>query len=143
MKQTSNVAPLRVRYPETDQMGVVHHSHYLNWFEVGRTELMRASGCSYAELEGEGVMMPVIEASCRYSSPARYDDIIRVRTTLVEVTRVTARFEYAVERDSDGKLLASGSTRHAATDRRGVPCRMPARVLELMPVTRPDGAEGA
>ena len=140
MKEASGIATLRVRYPETDQMGVVHHSHYLNWFEVGRTELMRESGCSYAELEREGVWMPVIEASCRYLRPARYDDVIRVRTRLVEVTRVTARFEYSVERESDGKALAAGSTRHAATDRHGVPCRMPARVLELMPVTRPDGA---
>ena len=131
MKQLDGLATLRVRYPETDQMGVVHHSHYLNWFEVGRTELMREAGCSYAGMESEGIWMPVIEASCRYASPARYDEMIRVRTRLTEVTRVTARFEYRVERESDGKLLATGSTRHASIDRAGVPCRMPPRLLEL------------
>jgi len=122
---------LRVRYPETDQMGVVHHSHFLVWFEMGRTELMRDNGCSYADLEKEGVMMPVIEASCRYLSPARYDEVLTVRTRITEVSRVRARFEYEVVRLSDGKRLATGSTRHAATDGRGVPCRMPARVLAL------------
>ncbi len=122
---------LRVRYPETDQMGVVHHSHFLVWFEMGRTELMRDNGCTYADLEKEGVMMPVIEASCRYLSPARYDEVLTIRTRVSEVSRVRARFAYEVVRPSDGRLLATGSTRHAATDRRGVPCRMPQRVVAL------------
>lgn len=129
---TAHVTTLRVRYPETDHMGVVHHTHYLVWFEVGRTELMRAAGCTYADMEKDGVWMPVVDASCKYQSPARYDDVIRVHTMLAEVTRVTARFEYRVERESDGRLLATGSTRHAATDRLGVPCRIPERVLALM-----------
>jgi len=122
---------VRVRYPETDQMGVVHHSHFLVWFEIGRTELMRDNGCAYADMEKEGVMMPVIEAVCRYLSPARYDEVLTVRTRVAEVTRVTARFEYEVTRPADGRLLARGSTRHAATDARGVPCRLPDRVVTL------------
>jgi acyl-CoA thioester hydrolase len=127
----TNETTLRVRYPETDQMGVVHHIHYLVWFEVGRTELLREAGCSYDQMEKDGVWMPVIEAGCRYLSPARYDEIIKVTTRLIEVTRVTARFEYSVERPADGRLLATGSTRHAATDQRGVPCRLPERVVAL------------
>lgn len=127
-----HLTTLRVRYPETDQMGVVHHIHYLVWFEVGRTELMREAGCSYAALEKDGVWMPVVEATCKYHSPARYDDVVSVGTRLTEVTRVTARFEYRVEREADGRLLATGSTRHAATDHRGVPCRMPERVVALL-----------
>jgi YbgC/YbaW family acyl-CoA thioester hydrolase len=128
----SGMTTLRVRYPETDQMGVVHHIHYLVWFEVGRTELMRSAGCSYARMEKDGVWMPVIEATCRYLSPARYDDEVRVHTQLSEVTRVRARFEYRIERVADGKLLATGATRHASTDQRGVPCRMPESVVALL-----------
>ena len=106
-------------------MGVVHHTHYLVWFEIGRTELMRDMGCTYADMEKEGVWMPVVDVTCRYVSPARYDDWIIVETRLEEVTRVTARFAYRVNRQSDGRLLATGSTRHAATDGNGVPCRLP------------------
>ena len=122
---------IRVRYPETDQMGVVHHTHYLVWFEIGRTELMREIGCAYAEMEKEGVWMPVVDATCRYVSPARYDDWIVVETHLEDVTRVTARFAYRVNRQSDGRLLATGATRHAATDRNGVPCRLPESITSV------------
>jgi acyl-CoA thioester hydrolase len=128
----SGVTTVRVRYPETDQMGVVHHSHFLVWFELGRTELMRDAGCPYAEMEREGVWMPVVEATCRYLSPARYDDLLEVRTSLADVSRVTARFEYAIQRPSDRRVLATGSTRHAATDARGVPRRMPERIMALL-----------
>jgi len=123
---------LRVRYPETDQMGVVHHTHFLVWFEIGRTELMREAGCPYVDLEREGVWMPVIEATCRYHSPARYDDMITVETQVEKVTRVTASFTYRVLRGTDGALLATGSTRHAATDKTGAPCRIPERLSSLM-----------
>ncbi|HKY30905.1 MAG TPA: thioesterase family protein [Candidatus Polarisedimenticolia bacterium] len=122
---------LRVRYPETDPMGVAHHTHFLVWFEIGRTELLREAGCPYAAMEADGIMMPVIEATCRYLAPARYDDLIEVRTSLAEVSRATARFEYRVERPADGKTLATGSTRHAAVDRRGVPRRLPASLAGL------------
>jgi acyl-CoA thioester hydrolase len=126
------VATVRVRYPETDQMGVAHHTHFLVWFEIGRTELLRERGCAYADLEASGVWMPVVEVSCRYHRSARYDDELRVETTLDEVTRVTARFTYRVLRAGDGMLLATGSTRHAATDRTGTPRRMPDAVHALL-----------
>lgn len=122
---------LRVRYPETDQMGVVHHSHYLVWFEIGRTELMRDAGFAYSDMEKAGVRMPVIEAHCRYLRPARYDETLTVETRLDTVRRASVRFEYRVERASDGTLVATGSTRHAATDADGVPRRLPDRFISL------------
>lgn len=131
---------VRVRYPETDHMGVVHHTHYLVWFEVGRTELMRERGRSYAEMERSGVFMPVIEASCRYFAPARYDEELEVETSVASATRVKVEFAYKVSRPADGTLLASGRTVHAATDASGVPRRMPAEMaasLLLAPEIRP------
>lgn len=133
-------ATLRVRYPETDPMGVVHHTHYLVWFEIGRTELMRQAGCPYADLEKEGILMPVVEAACRYLSPARYDDEILVETSLEEVTRVTSRFSYRVLRQPEGRLLATGMTRHAATDARGVPRRVPERLAGILGAVTDSGA---
>jgi len=122
---------VRVRYPETDRMGVVHHTHFLSWFEIGRTEWMREAGCSYAELERGGISMPVIEAGCRYLSPARYDDVVAVEARLEEVTRVIVRFTYRVVRQPDGKLLATGFTRHAAIDSMGIPRRLPPEMVSL------------
>ena len=113
-------------------MGVVHHSHYLTWFEVGRTELMRGAGKSYHDLEREGIFMPVLEASCRYRAPARYDDEIEVETRVVGASRIRVEFAYRVRRVEDGKLLATGRTVHVATDRAGAPRRMPAEALERL-----------
>ena len=119
---------VRVRYPETDHMGVVHHMHYLAWFEVGRTELMREQGRSYASLEEDGIFMPVIEASCRYLAPARYDEEIEVETRVERASRVKVEFSYRVMRPGDGRLLATGRTVHAATDASGAPRRMSAEM---------------
>ncbi len=119
-----------MRYPETDQMGVAHHSHFLVWFEIGRTELLRAHGCTYADLEASGVWMPVIEVSCRYLSPARYDDELEVETILEDMTRVTATFSYRISRA--GTQLATGATRHAATDEKGAPRRLPEALRALL-----------
>lgn len=116
---------LRVGYSETDQMGVVHHSRYLVWFEIGRTELMRDAGCAYSQMEQQGIRMPVVEVACKYVSPARYDDLIEVETRLDEINRASVRFAYKVVRKTDGRLVATGSTRHAATDPDGVPKRLP------------------
>ena len=117
---------LRVRYPETDRMGVVYHAHYFVWFELGRTELMRSLGATYGKLEDEGgISFPVIEAGARYRAPARYDDLLTVQTTLVEVSRARVRFDYQILRDEDGKLLVEGSTEHATVGPNGRPRRMP------------------
>lgn len=121
---------LRVRYPEADRMGVAYHAHYLVWFELGRTELMRELGCSYDGLEQEqGIFFPVVEASARYRSPARYDDRLAVFTTVGAVGGATVRFDYRIRRIDDGKLLATGSTTHAAVGHDGKPMKLPAGLI--------------
>ena len=101
----------RVRYPETDGMGVVHHSRFFQYFEMGRVELLRANGISYAQLEMSGVLFVIVKAECRYKAPARYDDEIDVRTQATLLSRVRIRFDYAVTRGDD--VLSSGHTVHA------------------------------
>lgn len=103
---------LRVRYSETDAMQVVYHGNYLNWFEIGRTEMMRRAGIPYREMEGKGILLPVIEARAFYHAPARYDDQIVVRTSLVE-PQVKVKFEYEILRAADRQLLVDGYTVHA------------------------------
>jgi len=116
----------RVRYPETDRMGVAHHTHFLVWFELGRTELMRGLGCPYGVLEDrDGVLFPVIELGASYVAPARYDERLDVLTTLDEVSGARVRFSYAIRSREDGRLLATGFTRHASIGRDGRPTRIP------------------
>lgn len=119
----------RVRYPETDRMGVAHHTHYFVWFELGRTELMRQAGCAYGVLEDDdGVFFPVIEAGAAYRSPARYDEIVEIETRLSAADGVRVRFEYVLRRPEDDRLLATGFTVHASCGRDGRPARLPEAV---------------
>ena len=122
----------RVRYAETDQMGVVYHANYFVWFEVGRTDWLRESGWSYRDMEAEGISLPVIEAHCDYRQPARYDDEIDILTRATLLTPVRIRFDYEARRPGDDAPLATGHTAHAALDAAGKPCRLPARVRELL-----------
>lgn len=122
---------VRVRYAETDRMGVVYYANYLVWFEVGRTEWLRDTGWSYREMEREGFALPVIEAHCEYRQPVRYDDDIEIRTQAALVTPIRIRFDYELVR-GDQLMVASGYTVHAALDATGRPCRLPARVTELL-----------
>jgi len=126
------VVPIRVRYPEVDRMGVAHHSHHFVWFEIGRTELMRDRGVPYARVEEEGIFLPVIEATCRYLGPVRYDDRLLIRTMVARSSAVRVTFTYAIERESDGAIVAKGSTTHAAIDGRGRPRRLPTSLTELL-----------
>jgi acyl-CoA thioester hydrolase len=103
---------IRVRYAETDQMGVVYHSNYLIWFEVGRVELLRELGFTYLEMEQEGMNLPVVEATCRYKHPARYDDEVAIRTRIALMKTSLLRFDYDVVRKSDERLLAHGESIH-------------------------------
>jgi acyl-CoA thioester hydrolase len=123
---------LRVRYPEVDRMGIAHHRNHFVWFEMGRTELMRAHGLAYSAIEDQGIFLPVIEAACSYHAPAAYDEVLRVRTTLRTLGAVRATFAYRLERESDGRLLATGTTVHAAVDPRGRPRRLPASLRALL-----------
>jgi acyl-CoA thioester hydrolase len=120
-----STSTVRVRYAETDQMGVAHHAEYLAWFEVGRTDLLRQSGMTYRELEASGVRLPVIGASVRYLRPAFYDDVLEVRTELAEISGARMGFQYEVRRDGTDGPLATGSTEHATVDAQGRPRRMP------------------
>jgi len=123
---------IRVRYPEVDRMGVAHHSVHFVWFEIGRTELLRRRGAVYAALEDEGVYLPVIGAECSYRAPARYDEVVRVHAEVTQARGARVDFSYRIERAADGRLLATGMTRHAAIDARGRPRRLPKKVLELL-----------
>jgi acyl-CoA thioester hydrolase len=103
---------LRVRYAETDQMGVVYHSNFVIWMEVGRVELLRSLGFTYREMENDGYQLPVAEIKCRYKAPARYDDLIRIRTKIVNLREYVIHFSYEILRDEDSTLLAEGESVH-------------------------------
>jgi acyl-CoA thioester hydrolase len=126
-----SVSAVRVRYAETDKMGIVYYANYLVWFEVARTDWLRDTGWTYRAMEQEGVGLPVIEAHCEYKTGARYDDELDVRTTARLVSPVRLAFDYTVVRRSDQALIASGYTVHASVDEAGRPRRLPARVKEL------------
>ena len=109
---------LRVRYAETDQMGVVYHSNYIIWFEVGRVEMFRQLGFTYSEMEEQdGLHVVVVEARCRFKAPARYDDLISVRTRLLNVRDSLLHFGYEIVRPTGETLLAEGETVHLVVDR--------------------------
>ncbi len=122
---------VRVRYAETDQMGVVYYANYLIWFEVGRTEWLRQSGITYRELEQSGFVLPVIEAACEYLQPARYDDDIEIRTRGTLISLVRVQFDYEIRRSGPGVLAALGRTVHASVGADGRPRRLPPAVRQL------------
>jgi acyl-CoA thioester hydrolase len=128
---TEHRVTVRVRYGETDQMGVVYHPNYLLYFETGRTELMRAAGVVYSEMEKSGVFLVVTQASCRYRAAARYDQELTVLTRVDEVRKATVTFSYRVLGPGGG-LLAEGSTELASVDRDKNPVRLPKEVSELL-----------
>lgn len=117
----------RVRYSETDQMGVVYYANYLVWMEIGRVELVRSRGFDYKDLEQEGFYLSVIEASCRYLHPARYDQEIIVRTEVVKSSSRIVEFGYEIRSAEPDRLLAGGSTRHIWLNREWRPARLPER----------------
>ena len=106
-----------VRYAETDQMGIAHHSNYPVWFEAGRTDFLRKAGVAYSVVEARGVLLPLYELTCRFKSPARYEDEILVQTSLKSMSRVRIILQYQVVNAATGALLAAGETMHAWTDK--------------------------
>jgi acyl-CoA thioester hydrolase len=122
---------VRVRYADTDRMGVAYYANYLVWFEVGRTEWFRQTGTSYRTIESDGMALPVIEAHCEYRQSARYDDELEIRTRATLLTPVRVRFDYELRRPDDS-VAAVGYTVHAALDPAGRPRRLPTRVQELL-----------
>ncbi|MFI5095766.1 MAG: thioesterase family protein [Candidatus Acidiferrum sp.] len=138
-------ATIRVRYAETDQMGVVYHANYLVWFEVGRVELIRALGIEYKRMEKEDdCHIVVADVHCRYHLPARYDELLRIRTRIAESRNRVVKFSYEVFRDADGKLLAAGETTHIICGSNGRPKLLPAKyysVFNSVVAPRPDRSE--
>jgi acyl-CoA thioester hydrolase len=128
---------LRVRYAETDQMGVAYYANYFVWFEVARTDWLRDTGWSYREMEADGVSLPVIEAHCGYRQPMKYDDQVQIRTRATLLTPVRIRFDYELLRPGDDTPAATGYTVHAALDPGGRPCRLPQRVRRLLAAPGP------
>jgi acyl-CoA thioester hydrolase len=120
---------LRVRYSETDQMGIVYHAHYLVWFEIGRTEWCRAAGIPYAEMERAGLFIPVTRVEATFRRRSSYDDAIRIEARMAELSGRGCAFAYEV-RGEGSELLADGSTRHIFTDPTGRPRRAPPEILE-------------
>ncbi len=123
---------VRVRYSETDQMGVAYYANYLAWFEVGRTEWLRETGWTYRDMEAGGLALPVITAHCDYRTGARYDDELEVRTRARLASPIRLAFDYDIVRRGDAATVATGYTVHATIDRTGRPVRLPARVKELL-----------
>ena len=121
---------LRVRYAETDQMGVVYYANYLRYYEAARVEWLRAHGIPYKQIEEDGALFPVIEAHTRYRQPARFDDEIDIECTLTKLGAASLRFEYVVRRE--GSVLAEGWTEHACIDRGGRPRRIPPHVKDKL-----------
>ena len=138
-------ATLRVRYAETDKMGVVYHANYLIWFEIGRTEYCRARGFSYRDMEeSENAFLVVAESYCRYKAPAYYDDVLVVRTHVTELRRRSLRFGYEIIREADGVIIAEGETGHVVTDGTGRVRSMPTGFAELLlsPPVMPEDVAG-
>jgi acyl-CoA thioester hydrolase len=128
----AHVELLRVRYAETDQMGVVYHANYLVWCDIGRTEYLKALGANYAELEKSGTMLAVSEASIRYHAPARYDETIRVETTLRDIRSRALTFDYVITHAESGTRLATANTVLVSLDRAGRPTKLPAETRALL-----------
>ena len=125
-------ARVRVIYGDTDQMGVVYYANYLRYFELARSEFFRAHGGSYVEMETSGLMLPVVEATCRYQAPARYDDLLAIGTEVREVSRVRLTFAYQVTRVGETAVLCTGFTVHACLGKNGRPARLPEWVTKLV-----------
>jgi acyl-CoA thioester hydrolase len=124
MTAEASTSSIRVRYAETDQMGVAWHGNYFAWFEVARTDLLRAHGLTYRALEQDGLRLPVIESQVRHLQPALYDDVLDVEARVEELRGARIVFSYVVRRQGDPGLLATGRTTHAAVDPAGRPRRI-------------------
>lgn len=130
-----SLTEIRVRYAETDAMGIVHHSHFVVWMELGRSDLLRTLGQSYAEWEAQGVRLPVNGISLTYRSPARYDELIQVRTALKELGRRHLAFSYRIERE--GLLLAEGESRHLVAGNDGRARVLPDTLMTMLQDANP------
>jgi acyl-CoA thioester hydrolase len=134
----------RVRYAETDQMGVVHHGNYFTWFEIGRVELCRELGFEYKQMETEDDSFTVVaEARCRYKRPARFDDLLEIRTRITQSQRRTLRFGYEIFNQATGELIATGETLHVICDSHGRPKSLPEKYRQFFPASNGNAGDAA
>lgn len=142
---TESRTTIRVTYRDTDQMGFVYYANYFVYFESGRTELLRRLGRNYRDLERDGIFLPVLEATCKYTASARYDDLLEVTTRVARWTRAAIDFEYECRRAEGGALLVTGTTRHAFTNRDGKIVRVGHTILpaKAPPDEQPHGGREA
>ncbi len=139
MNQPIGETIVRVRYAETDQMGVVYYANYLIWFEIGRVELLRQLGFDYKRMESEDdCWIPVVEANCRYKSPARYDDTLIIETGVASIRGSILKFRYRILRAVDKYLLAEGETTHVVTDSKMQRRPLPGKYIEGLNTLRTD-----
>jgi acyl-CoA thioester hydrolase len=131
LPKSAHEIELRVRYAETDQMGVVYHANYLIWCEMGRTDLIRRLGMSYADMEKAGVSLAVSELSARFHAAARYDEVIRVRTSIADVRSRMITFDYVISNAATNQRLVSARTTLVSIDRAGRPISLPAELRQL------------
>lgn len=124
---------IRPRYADTDQMGIIHHAKYFEYFEIARTELLRSIGLPYAELENDGYLLPLIDCYAKFIKPIKYDQLVRVETTLVNSTGVRIHLEYKIYSDESSELLAEGYTKHSWVKKSNIkPTRPPQKFLEAI-----------
>jgi len=127
-----NRMQFRVRYVETDQMGIAHHSNYFAWFECGRAELMRELGYTYAEMEKEGILMPIVEVHCKYIRSAHYDDLLELRTIVDGLPKARIKLSYVITRVETGEKIAEGDTTLAFLNENRKPIRAPKKFLNVI-----------
>lgn len=125
-------ARLRVIYGDTDQMGVVYYANYFRYFEYARNEYFRARGGNYRALEREGSFLPVVEATCQYKAPAKYDDLLVIRTEVPLIKRASLTFAYEIRREGEERILCTGRTVHACVGADGRPTRMPDAIIRMV-----------
>jgi acyl-CoA thioester hydrolase len=127
---------IRVRYAETDQMGIVYYGNYFTWFEIGRVELCRQLGFEYKQMESQdNSFIIVADAHCRYKRPARFDDVLTIRTRVTQSERRTLRFGYEILNQASNELLATGDTLHVICDSQGRPKSLPEKYRKYFPTT--------
>jgi acyl-CoA thioester hydrolase len=130
MNLLKNHVKIRVIYADTDAMGIVYHTNYIKWFEIGRTELLRKIGLVYAQIETQGFNLPVMEAYCHYLLPARYDQMLTVETELEYLKRASMKFNYTIWDEDKEKALVEGYTVHACTNSQGKIVRIPSIIID-------------
>lgn len=127
-----NRTKVRVIYADTDAMGIVYHTNYIKWFEIGRTELLRGVGLVYAQIEAQGYNLPLTEVYCHYLQPARYDQVLVIETEIEYSRRASIKFNYVIRDEHGEKILAEGYTIHACTNNSGKIVRIPSLVLNKL-----------